>query len=144
MKKPLIIKVSLINSAEDIHASRQIREEVFVVEQRVPPEIEYDEYEESATHIIAKIDGKPVGTARWRVTDSGQKLERFAVLKSARRMGVGAALVNFVLDQIGETETAYLNSQISAMDFYSSLGFEATGPVFYEADIPHRKMIRKL
>lgn len=143
MSNPDIIKVSLIHSDEDVQASRQIREEVFVVEQNVPPAIEYDEYEESATHILARIDGRPVGTARWRKTESGQKLERFAVLRSARRMGVGAALVKFVLDQIGDTETAYLNSQISAMDFYNSLGFEATGPVFYEADIPHRLMILK-
>ena len=112
-----------------------------MVEQQVPLEIEYDEFEQSATHILARIDNVPVGTARWRKTEHGQKLERFAVLKSARRKGVGAALVQFVLDQIDDQEIAYLNSQVSAIPFYASLGFEATGGIFYEAGIPHRKMV---
>ena len=138
-----LIKVSLIQSDEDILASRLIREEVFVMEQQVPPEIEYDEFEESSTHILASLNGLPVGTARWRKTQHGQKLERFAVLKSARGMGVGEALVQFVLDQIEDYEPAYLNSQVSAIAFYTRLGFEETGGIFYEAGIPHRKMIRK-
>lgn len=137
------IKVSLIRSKDEIKASREIREEVFIVEQNVPEDIEYDAFEATSTHIIATLDGRPVGTARWRMTGDGQKLERFAVLKSARRRGVGAALVQFVLDQIRDDEVAYLNSQVTAIPFYASLGFEATGPVFYEADIPHRKMILK-
>lgn len=138
-----LIKVSLIQSERDTRVSRQIREEVFVVEQQVPPEIEYDDYEESSTHILASLNGLPVGTARWRKTDHGQKLERFAVLKSARGNGIGEALVQFVLDQIEDSEPAYLNSQVSAMPFYARLGFVETGGIFYEAGIPHRKMIRK-
>ncbi len=112
-----------------------------MVEQQVPPEIEYDEYEESATHILATLNGDPVGTARWRETQQGQKLERFAVLESARGNGVGDALVQFVLEQIKETDTAYLNSQVSAIKFYARFGFKETGGIFYEAGIPHRKMI---
>lgn len=138
------IKVSLIKSEDEILASRQIREEVFVIEQNVPPEIEYDEFEASSTQIIATLNGQPVGTARWRKTELGQKLERFAVIKSVRGMGVGAALVHFALKQIGDSEFVYLNSQVSAIKFYARLGFEETGDIFYEADIPHRKMIRKL
>ncbi len=138
-----LIKVSLIQSDDDTLASRQIREEVFVVEQEVPREIEYDEYEQSSTHILATLNGDPVGTARWRKTDHGQKLERFAVLKSARGKGVGEALVKFVLNQIEDAEPAYLNSQVSAIPFYARLGFEAIGDIFFEAGIPHRKMVRK-
>ena len=144
MSSENLITVSIIHSESDIRASRQIREEVFIIEQNVPPEIEYDEYEELSTHIIATINGKPAGTARWRKTEHGQKLERFAVLESARRMGIGAALVQFILDQIGADEVAYLNSQVVAIKFYASLGFKETGRIFYEADIPHRKMIREI
>ena len=136
-----LIKVSRIHSDSDTKASRQIREEVFVVEQQVPPEIEYDEYEQNSTHILARLDGVPVGTARWRKTERGHKLERFAVLKSARGKGVGEALVKFVLNQIEDSEPAYLNSQVSAIPFYARQGFEATGGIFYEAGIPHRKMV---
>ncbi len=137
------IEVSLILSEGESRASRQIREAVFVEEQKVPSDIEYDEYEEISTHVLACLDGVPVGTARWRQTERGQKLERFAVLKSSRGRGVGEALVNFVLDQLDKPDSAYLNSQMSAIPFYTNLGFVATGPIFYEADIPHRKMIRK-
>ena len=112
-----------------------------MVEQQVPPEIEYDDYEDSSTHILARLDGVPVGTARWRKTVHGQKLERFAVLKSARGKGVGEALVKFVLNQIEDSDSAYLNSQVSAIPFYARQGFEATGGIFYEAGIPHRKMV---
>ena len=143
MRAQHLIEVTLIQSEVDRQASRQIREAVFVVEQEVPPEIEYDEFEASSSHILARLDGRPVGTARWRKTEHGQKLERFAVLKSVRGQGVGAALVKFVLDQIDDTELAYLNSQVSAIAFYSRLGFKETGGIFYEAGIPHRKMIRK-
>ncbi len=140
MNSQNLIEVSIIESDTATHAARQIREDVFVVEQQVPPEIEYDKYEESSTHILATLNGLPVGTARWRKTEYGQKLERFAVLKSARRKGVGAALVKFILNQIEDTEPAYLNSQVSAIPFYASFGFVATGGIFYEANIPHRKM----
>jgi len=138
-----LIQVSLIQSENDRRASRQIREDVFIDEQQVPPEIEYDEYEERSTHILATLNGLPVGTARWRKTEQGQKLERFAVLKSARGQGVGAALVQYILEQLNETEAIYLNSQLSAMAFYAHFGFEETGGIFYEASIPHRKMVLK-
>lgn len=135
------ISVSIIQSEQEMKASRRIREEVFVIEQKVPIEIEYDEYEDSATHILAQIGTQPVGTARWRKTDKGFKLERFAVPATERGKGVGAALVNFVLDQIEDKSKAYLNSQVSAIDFYEKLEFKAEGGIFYEADIPHRKMV---
>jgi len=139
MKSEVI--VSIIKRDVDVKASRRIRETVFIDEQQVPPEIEYDEYEESATHIIALLNGEAVGTARWRQTAEGHKLERFAVLKESRKHGVGAAMVNFILGQTNDGQMRYLNSQLSALEFYRSLGFSPTGPVFYEADIPHRKMI---
>ncbi|MCF7825755.1 MAG: GNAT family N-acetyltransferase [Candidatus Marinimicrobia bacterium] len=138
-----MIQVSPIQSENDRRASRQIREVVFIVEQQVPQEIEYDEYEESSTHILATLNGLPAGTARWRQTEHGQKLERFAVLKSARGKGVGAALVQYILEQLNETESVYLNSQLSAIPFYAHFGFEETGGIFYEANIPHRKMVLK-
>lgn len=137
------IEVTIIESRIDMAASREIREEVFIVEQEVPADIEYDEFEGSSKHILAKIDGLSVGTARWRKTAQGQKLERFAVLKSARGKGVGEALVTFILDQIDESEVAYLNSQVSAIGFYSKFNFTEVGGIFYEAGIPHRKMIRQ-
>ena len=62
-----------------------IREKVFVEEQNVSKEEEYDEFELASTHLLASIDKKPVGTCRIRKTKSGVKLERFAVLKNYRK-----------------------------------------------------------
>ena len=135
------ITVSIIKDEKDMKLALKIRQEVFVIEQEVDPEIEYDEFEESSTHVIATQNGRAVGTARWRVTDQGYKLERFAVPVEFRGLGVGAALVNFVLDQLPKRSNAYLNSQVSAMGFYEKFGFRAVGDLFYEANIPHKKMV---
>lgn len=121
----------------------KIRQKVFVEEQQVPAEIEYDEFEENATHVLARIGEKAVGTARWRTTENGTKLERFAVSASARGKGVGRALVEFILHQIEDRTSIYLNSQLSAEEFYSKSGFVSEGEIFYEANIPHRKMVYK-
>lgn len=121
--------------------ARRIRYHVFVQEQKVAPEIEYDEYEDTSTHVLARMGNQVVGTARWRETNLGFKLERFAVPISYRGKGVGALLVVFILDQIGSQPYIYLNSQVSAIGFYEKLGFQAEEEIFFEADIPHRKMI---
>ena len=124
-----------------MQAALKIRQVVFVEEQQVDPEIEYDEYEDVATHVIAFVGEIAVGTARWRLAQESYKLERFAVLESYRGQGVGAALVKFVMKQLGQDRSIYLNSQMVALPFYEKLGFEAIGEVFYEANIPHRKMV---
>lgn len=134
------IMINIILDEKDMAEALRIRQTVFVEEQKVDPEIEYDEYEDASTHILARLDGRPVGTARWRLTDSGQKLERFAVLVDARGEGVGKALVEYVLGKLNPDLPVYLNSQMSALTFYEALGFVAEGDIFYEADIPHRKM----
>ncbi len=121
-----------------------IRQKVFVDEQMVSPEEEYDDFEESATHFLALVDHDPAGTARWRFTDKGVKLERFAVLANFRKQGVGAALVNTVLKEVLPlNEKIYLHSQVSAMNLYEKAGFVSEGELFYEANIPHYKMVYK-
>jgi predicted GNAT family N-acyltransferase len=123
---------------------RTIRDLVFIEEQKVSPEEEYDEFEESSRHFLAFIQGKPAGTARWRRTENGIKLERFAVLKECRGMGVGKALVGAVISdvksQIEKAETMYLHAQVHAIPFYEGCGFLVFGEEFSEAGISHRKM----
>jgi predicted GNAT family N-acyltransferase len=136
------ISVSVIETPKETTLARDIRYKVFVVEQNVPHEIEYDEFEETSTHVIAFLGDQAVGTARWRSTEQGFKLERFAVPKQYRGKGVGAALVHFILQQLDDPSRAYLNSQVSAIEFYEKQGFKTMGKIFFEADIPHKKMIR--
>lgn len=123
----------------------KIREIVFVFEQEVDPAAEYDEFEETATHFLAVLDGKAVGTARWRFTNYGVKMERFAVLKEARGKGVGQALVMAVLEDLkanpkSADKTKYLHAQLSAISLYSKFGFEKVGNIFEECNIQHYKM----
>lgn len=123
---------------------RQIRDRVFIDEQEVSPEEEFDEYEQASRHFLALLNGKPAGTARWRQTEKGVKLERFAVLKEYRKYGVGMALVKEVLAdvlaEIPEPKLIYLHAQSHAISFYEKCGFVAVGEEFSEANILHRKM----
>ncbi|MCE7057421.1 GNAT family N-acetyltransferase [Algoriphagus sp. AGSA1] len=138
-------QVEKITHDEQLRAAYKIREKVFVVEQGVDPLDEYDEHEKESSHFIAYLKGEAVGTARWRVTPKGIKLERFAVLKSARGKGVGQALVDAVLKDIHATpgtagKTKYLHAQLTAVPLYAKFGFEKVGEVFEECAILHYKM----
>jgi predicted GNAT family N-acyltransferase len=137
-----MIDVNKISAdSDDLKEAFDIRHEVFVVEQNVARDIEY-EYEEESIHFLARIEGEPAGTARWRHTSEGIKLERFAVLAKFRGRGVASALIQRVLTDIGEVkEKIYLHSQESACSVYAKHKFEAVGPLFWEADIPHYKMV---
>jgi predicted GNAT family N-acyltransferase len=115
------------------------------VEQEVDASEEYDEFEDTSIHFLAKLDVSPVGTARWRFTQNGVKMERFAVLQEARGQGVGQALVAAVLADInqhpeGKTKKKYLHAQIHAMPLYAKFGFQAVGDQFEECAILHYKM----
>ena len=121
-----------------------IRRKVFVEEQHVSPEEEYDQFENRSTHYLVRIDDSPVGTARWRVTGKGIKLERFAVLQEYRNSGAGTALLNKVLDDVSLlNQPVYLHSQLTAMSFYLKAGFVTEGDEFTEANIRHYRMLWK-
>ena len=138
--KPQVKKVTDPAQLEKVFA---IRREVFVGEQNCPPELEW-EHEEESNHFLATVDGEPAGASRWRKTDKGYKLERFAVLKKFRGNGVGQVLVQTVLDDLPkDADYVYLHAQIQAVTLYERFGFEKTGPEFEEAGIRHYKMIRR-
>jgi predicted GNAT family N-acyltransferase len=140
--KPTVEKIT---TKEQLDAAFYIREQVFVVEQEVAAEEEYDEFEDSSLHFLASLDGQPVGTARWRFTANGVKMERFAVLEEARGKGVGQALVAAVLADIDALPEAtgkmkYLHAQLHAMPLYAKFGFQQVGEQFEECAILHYKM----
>lgn len=139
------IEVSKISGEEQLHEAFAIRKQVFVLEQKVDPSDEYDEFEGTSVHFLAQLDGEAVGTARWRFTTNGVKLERFAVLKSARGIGVGQALVSLVLDDIKsdkrtEGKLKYLHAQLEAVPLYTKFGFKKVGEMFEECNILHYQM----
>ena len=142
-----MIKVKLISSDEELEQAYRIREEVFVVEQQVPKNLEYDEFESECRHFIALSDGFPCATARWRFTKKGIKLERFAVLQAFRSKGIGSELVKNVLEDIAnipETKgkLIYLHAQVSAVPLYLKFGFGKEGEPFEEAGIEHYVMVK--
>jgi ElaA protein len=124
-----------------------IRKTVFVDEQGVALDVELDAHDASATHLLAEIDGRPVGTMRWRMAAPGRaKIERVAVLREARGNGVGAELIRVTMDQIKArgAEEAVLHAQSSATAFYQKLGFLPEGPRFLEEGIEHVRMRQPL
>ncbi len=124
--------------AELVH---EIRRKVFVVEQHIDPMIEFDTHENISQHYLAYYKNKAAGTARWRETEHGIKLERFSVLKEYRNSGIGRMLVDRILaDVIPTGKKVYLHAQTTTVRFYEKAGFKVTGELFYEANIPHYKM----
>lgn len=120
-----------------------VRKLVFVEEQQVPEELEWDEYDEIANHVLATINNNPVATGR--LLESGQ-IGRMAVLKPHRKQGVGRSILEKILS-IAESKSiksVYLNSQVDAIEFYKKFGFEEEGGVFDDAGIPHKKMIKMI
>lgn len=117
-----------------------IRNKVFVQEQNVDPSLEY-ENEEKCTHYLIIIDNKPVGTGRWRYTQKGIKLERFATLPKYRNRGLGTELLKRILsDVIPLSDKIYLHSQLKAVPYYERQGFRKKGDIFIEAGIKHYLM----
>ncbi|HHC72252.1 MAG TPA: GNAT family N-acetyltransferase [Thiotrichales bacterium] len=123
--------------------ARAIRYRVFVEEQSVPVALEWDDLDATALHLLAWEGDEAVGTAR--LLPSGQ-VGRMAVLPPWRGRGVGRALMETVIDRATERgmERLFLHAQVHAIPFYARFGFEAVGPEFVEADIPHREMVLDL
>ena len=143
MQKQKEIQVSQVSNSTDLEKVFAIRRQVFVVEQDCPPELEW-EFEDESTHFLATVDDVPAGAARWRKTNKGYKLERFAVLNEFRGIGVGQELVKAVLANLPtDADYIYLHAQIQAMGLYRKLGFEPIGSEFEEAGIRHYKMVLK-
>jgi len=152
-----MIDILQIHNPADLDAAFAIRRQVFVDEQHVSAEEEYDEFEISSTHFLVRVDSVPCGTARWRCTTNGVKLERFAVLKAYRGRGVGKTLVQAILNDVfgqppqrpvsrrsGTAEPTgqiYLHAQLTAMPLYAHFGFVPVGPLFDEAGIQHQEMV---
>ena len=139
---PFVVRAVNWQATRDkLHA---VRRTVFIEEQHVPEELEWDEIDERCYHVLAfAADGTPIGTGRL-VLDG--HIGRMAVLKEWRGKGVGSAILKFllVLAQKEGFESVQLHAQRQAVSFYAKHGFKAAGKEFMEAGIPHRAMTIKL
>lgn len=123
---------------------RAVRRAVFIDEQGVPEELEWDDVDDRAYHVLATDDeGNPIGTGRLQL--DGQ-IGRMAVLREWRRRGVGRRILTVLVDLARKEgcSVARLHAQTHALEFYARQGFVAVGPEFDEAGIRHRAMELRL
>lgn len=137
-------RVRTVDWAGEEAKLRAVRAAVFIVEQNIPEELEWDEFDAVSVHALAEDrQGVPIGCAR--LLPDGH-IGRVAVLSDWRGQGVGAALLAHLIAFAQERGDArvLLNAQTQAMPFYARFGFEPTGEEFIEAGIPHQTMARML
>lgn len=130
------------NDAED--DLRTLRELIFIREQNVPPELEWDGKDEDCVHLLARDGkGRPIGTSR--MTADGH-IGRMAVLRTWRNKGVGSTMLTALttIARARQLPRVQLDAQVQAIDFYTHQGFEVQGDEFMDANIPHKHMVRTL
>ena len=130
--------------AEARPAIEAIRRQVFIEEQQVPEELEWDGLDEDAVHLLVTTgDGAPVATAR--LLPNGH-IGRMAVLTQWRGQGVGTAMLKHLLEiaRAQQLSRVFLNAQVSAEGFYAKAGFRSKGEPFMDAGIPHKRMVLEL
>lgn len=125
----------------DFASLRRVRETVFIDEQRVPRELEFDERDPLCRHVLALDGDSAVGTGRLDV-DYGGKVGRVAVVATHRRTGVGTAVMERLHEIAREARLSrvWCHAQLSAVPFYERLGYASSGPSFEEAGIEHVRM----
>ena len=135
------VNVKIVKSHSEKELVLSIRKDVFIRGLNIPEYLEIDKNEDMATYVLAYVKNEPVGTARWRKTKKGIKLERFAVLEKYRSNGIGTKMTKFILKNLKKTQPIYLYAQDSAIKFYEKLGFKSIGNLFKEVGIKHQEMI---
>jgi predicted GNAT family N-acyltransferase len=131
---------------KELNEAFYIRKIVFVDEQGVPLDEEFDEYDANADHVLAYYNNQPVGTGRVQIINGAAKLERICVLAPNRKYGLGMLLIR-ALEKIAQDKNifkAILHSQTHAVRFYEKFGYRSASREFLEAGIPHIVMLKDL
>ncbi|XZF77956.1 GNAT family N-acetyltransferase [Bacillus sp. AL-1R] len=138
-----------ITNEEQLKIAFAIRKDIFVKEQGVPLEDEFDQYDKLSSdceHILVHYNEQPAGTGRIRFVDGVGKLERICVLESFRKYGLGKSIIK-ALEEIAEEHGASqvkLHGQTHAEGFYKKLGYRTSSDVFIEDGIPHILMLKEI
>lgn len=143
--------IAIAASKDEREAAYALRHVVFVEEQGVPVELEIDEHDETdAIHYLGRVNGDLVATARIRLLEErgGRclKIQRVAVDRNQRGQGLGHLILKRMIadaSEMGDVRSVVLDAQTDALRFYEALGFDAVGPIFDDAGIPHRHMVLK-
>lgn len=137
---PRTFTVRAASWRDDLAPLQDLRRWVFVIEQQVPEELEWDDADAESVHALALDgEGRPIGTGR--LLPDGH-IGRMAVVREWRRRGVGSAILEWLMASARRQGLGalHLHAQTHALGFYARHGFAAHGETFSEAGIPHRKM----
>jgi len=147
LRKEKHITIKTADTKIELEECFRLREEVFIIEQSVPVDMERDEYDATALHFLALIDAKPVGTARVVLKDNGTvaKIGRVAVRRSTRGIGIGKRLIAAIEETpaLEGVDHFILEAQTHALQFYARMGYQAYGEEFMDAGIPHFRMKKR-
>ena len=141
------LSYKLVASDKELKDAFEVRRQVFVEEQGISEDIELDDYDREALHMVVKNGEKVIGTARVLFLAANQaKLERMAILKPFRRKGIGSRIIAFLNEELRNRQInqVFLHAQYPVVAFYKSCGFKESGSPFWEAGIKHIKMQRQL
>ena len=136
------LKIEIVKWIDGISQLKNIREKVFIQEQKVTPQLEWDGMDEKAIHFLVFNDKAAIGCARAIVIKDHMQLGRMAVLKEYRGQGIGGALIEkaMTIAKLNQLSAIYISAQCHAIDFYKKFGFEVTSDIYLDAEIPHRDM----
>lgn len=135
-----MIKSSILRN--DLEECFKIRYDVFVEEQGLDPDVEIDEIDNSALHILVYSDDKAVATARFFTVDDYWKIGRLCVLKEFRELKLGSYILTEIEKEIKKLngKLIYLSAQYQTKKFYEKNGYISIGEIYYEEGLKHIKM----
>ena len=136
------LKIEIVKWIDGLSQLKNIREKVYIQEQKVTPQLEWDGMDEKAIHFLVFNDKAAIGCARAIVIKDHMQLGRMAVLKEYRGQGIGSALLEkaMTIAKLNQLSAIYISAQCHAIDFYKKFGFEVKSDIYLDAEIPHRDM----
>ena len=141
------LSYKLVASNRDLKEAFEVREKVFTEEQGIPEDLEFDNHDREALHMVVKDGERVIGTARVLFLTTNQaKIERMAILRPFRHRGIGRRIISFLNEELKNrhVEEVVLHAQYSVVAFYKSCGFKELGLPFWEVGIKHIKMQKRL
>ena len=136
------LKIEIVKWIDGHVSLSMIREKVFIEEQKVTSQLEWDGLDEEAIHFLAYQDEKAIGCARALVIENHMQLGRMAVLKEYRNQGIGSALIEkgMITAKLNQLSKILISAQCHAIDFYKKFGFKVTSKIYLDAGILHQDM----
>ena len=136
------LKIEIVKWIDGYVPLTMIREKVFIEEQKVTPQLEWDGMDEEAIHFLVYKDEKAIGCARALVIENHMQLGRMAILKEYRGEGIGSNLIEKAMTtaKLNQLSLIDISAQCYAIDFYKKFGFKVTSDIYLDAEILHRDM----